>query len=141
MYGDSRYFTLGKDIRCIGLYNIDSRDFGLTRQMQDVFLFPVIRHGQLVVQPFCNKVESMVYNEISIGATVGVASNTLYLSCLYNTVTYVFPLNNANRMSFTNSFTIIFPTGDSYFILYVEQVKDVVCGNQSGMYSYLVVID
>ncbi len=40
----------------------------------------------------------MVYDEITIGAAVIEASNELHLCYLYNTVTYVYPFNNANRV-------------------------------------------
>ncbi len=41
---------------------------------------------------------------------------------------------------FTNSFMIIFSEGDLYFILYIEQIKEILRGDQSGMYSCLVIM-
>ncbi len=74
--------------------------------MQDMNIFPIVRHCHFIIYPL-KKIESVVYREIPIGATVGVASNQLYLSGLYNTITYVFLINDANRMCKMGCFIVI----------------------------------
>ncbi len=69
-----------------------------------------------------------------------MAFNKLYLHCLYNTVIHVLLFNIAKRVCFMNSFMIIFSTANLNFVLYIEQVEEIISGDQSSMDSDLVLI-
>ncbi len=66
---------------------------------------------------FRDKIEGVVNTEVTMNATVRVATYELYLNWLYDTITWVGSFDDAYKVWVTCSLSTIFTTGNFQFII------------------------
>ncbi len=71
------------------------------------------------MEPFSDKIESVVNNEVTIRTTVRVATYELYLDWLYDTIACIGSFDNAYWVWVACSMSTIFTTGNGQFIIYI----------------------
>ncbi len=73
-----------------------------------------------MMEPFSDKIECVVNDEVTKRATVRVATYELYLNWLYNTITCISAFDDAYRVWTACCLPTIFTTTDLQFIITVQ---------------------
>ncbi len=74
----------------------------------------------IIMEPFSDKIEGVVNDEVTIRATVEVATYELYLNWLYNTLTCFSVFDDAYRVWTMCYLPSIFTSSDLQFIINVQ---------------------
>ncbi len=72
------------------------------------------------MEPFSDKIEGVVNDEVNIRAKVRVATYELYINWLYNTITCINAFDDAYRVWTVYCLPTIFTTSDLQFIINVQ---------------------